>query len=109
MGCSMSAVSLPLPNLKRILRAQGYTIREFARELGKPDQASWISNLCNCKSYATPETAAKIAELLDCKVSDLLKTPNVQTAMEDLVDEVRKYRQFANAVYEALGHRLPSV
>jgi HTH-type transcriptional regulator/antitoxin HigA len=49
--------------LKEILEDRGWTQREFARKIGRPEQL--ISNIINGKSGITAETALDFAEAFD--------------------------------------------
>lgn len=56
--------------IKRILRQQGRTQAYLCRMMDK--SANTLSLWCNNKVQPSVEDLYKIAEILDCKVSDLL-------------------------------------
>jgi len=100
------SVVYAIPNLKRISLSTGRTIADLARETGIA--RALLHNLCR-GSNASPATVHKICAVLDCKPTDLMQTPSLQSAIEMLVHEVRVYRRFVAAVYELNGDRLPDI
>jgi len=55
--------SHPGETLKEMLEDRGWSQREFARKIGRPEQL--ISNIINGKSGITAETAVDFAEAFD--------------------------------------------
>ena len=60
---SASYPSHPGETLKEMLEERGWTQREFARMIGRPEQL--ISNIINGKSGITAETAVDFAEAFE--------------------------------------------
>ena len=96
----------PIPNLKRITSATGITVSQLSNESGVSTKALYNAI---AGASVTSTTCAKICKVLECNPTDLMRTPSVQTALEDIANELQKYRAFSESVYNALGIRLPAI
>ena len=103
----MARVTYELKGLKRIVRATGLTYHQVA-DLCDIGGNHFISIL-HCQARSSPTTTNKIAQGLNVSVSKLISPPNVESAIYELTDEIRRYRVYCQELYKASGVTLPDI
>jgi len=99
-------IAYQIPNLKRLCTGTGRSIADLANE--SEVSCRTLYNAIT-GSAVTSENVHKICTVLECKPTDLMTQPDVQSALNDLANEIKKYRLFVGEVYDRFEDRLPGL
>jgi len=100
-------VTYELQGLQRIVKATGLTYHQVADlcDLG----LTHFRGILHCQIRSNPTTTNRIAQALNVSVSQLIAPPNVESAIYELTDEIRRYRVYCQELYKASGVTLPDI